>query len=104
MRAHVWPTAVLVQTMAEMQLTEASACADVCSAAKILTIQLQQHKRKLRSISEKKKQYGRWFAASLHCVTPMKYRLQHILLDTEVTLTLRRKICAHNYIDGMQTN
>jgi hypothetical protein len=40
----------------------------------------------------------------LHCVTPMKYRLQHILLDTEVTLTLRRKICAHNYIDGMQTN
>ena len=55
MRAHVWPTAVLVQTIAEMQMTEASACADVCSAAKILTIQLQQHKRKLRSISEKKK-------------------------------------------------
>ena len=55
MRAHVWPTAVLVQSIAEMQLTEASACADVCSAANILTMQLQQHKRKLRSISEKKK-------------------------------------------------
>jgi hypothetical protein len=55
MRGYVWPTAVLVQTIAEMQLTEASACTDVCSAAKILTIQLQQHKRKLRSISEKKK-------------------------------------------------